>query len=54
MKRSALVKTKISQAQNDKLRHSHHGAAETNPPRNHQVSGLIPGLTLGVKDPALP
>ena len=28
---------------------SHHGAAETNPTRNHEVSGSIPGLTQGVK-----
>ena len=29
-------------------------AAETNPTRNHEVVGLIPGLTQQVKDPALP
>ena len=32
---------------------SHHGAAETNPTRNHEVLGLIPGLTQWVKDPEL-
>ena len=30
-----------------------HGAAKMNPTRNHEVSGLIPGLTQWVKDLAL-
>ena len=30
------------------------GAAETNPTRNHEVVGLIPGLTQWVKDLTLP
>ena len=35
-------------------RSSHHGAVEANPTRNHEVAGLIPGLTQWVKDLSLP
>ena len=31
-------------------RSSRHGAVEMNPTRNHEVAGLIPGLTQWVKD----
>ena len=35
-------------------RSSHCGTAETNPTRNHEVEGSIPGLAQQVKDVALP
>ena len=36
------------------FRSSRCGAVEANPTRNHEVAGLISGLTQWVKDPALP
>ena len=38
----------------DTNRRSHRGTEETNPTRNHEVAGLIPGLDQWVKDLVLP
>jgi len=46
-----LILCEISQKEKD--RSSHHGAAEMNPTRNHEVVGLISGLAQWVKDTAL-
>ena len=36
-----------------RLRSFRRGAVETNPPRNHEVAGLIPGLSQWARDLAL-
>ena len=36
-----------------KQKYNCRGSAEMNPNRNHEVTGLIPGLTQWVKDPEL-
>ena len=46
--------TEGQRLKNSNLRSSRRGAAETNPTRNHEVAGLIPGLDQWVKDPGLP
>ena len=50
-----LVDLQLSQNKNLlRIWSSHRGAAETNPTRNHEVVGLIPGPAQWVKDLVLP
>ena len=47
-------KRRYQDIKTSRCRSSHRGAAETNPTRNHEVVGSIPGLTQWVKDLSLP
>ena len=51
---SASLSDKKKNLNKEKVGSSHHGAAEANLTRNHEVLGSIPDLTQWVKDPGLP
>ena len=58
---SSLAALSVAHFKKYSHRSSHRGAAETNPTKNHEVVGSIPGLVGSipglaqwVKDPALP
>ena len=51
---TAMKEGKREGSKGSKFWSSHRGAVETNPTRNHEVTGSIPGLTQWVKDLVLP
>ena len=53
IKMSIDTATTWMKLKNIMLRSSHHGSVANESTRNHEVVGLIPGLTQWVKDPSV-